>query len=493
MYLNLDQFLKYKVHIGHYNRATKFYSSWFLYKIQKNVWIINIFKTIMFLKNIIVFIKYLINFNLPIWFINLEMTKELMFLMYSKLCGEFACTRYWIRGMLSNYISVSKSIRKYGSKKYVYKSSVFLKIANNWHITRYSWPRAIIISNIDNNYIVCKEALLMLMPLIAIIDTNVRNYLIKLPILSNDDCLESFHYIFNIITKLILLLKYKKLILWFSNYKQIKQIKFNNLINFTFLKKKINFNIFKFINFSDLLNINLTRIEIFNKINYNFVKENKKGLIFFDFKLYKKKKFYRNFLFSSVYKYKFIFKNKLKFYILDDINKILYNLKNKRNRRFIKLNKIFKYFNFFFSFLIYSIKYSKIFYNSFLKRNYKKVTFFDLMIIRDNMTKEEFELKELYKINEQIKKKKQIWRKPVTFVKIKNFKFFNLKYFFFPYFFFIKKRNTFYKQRKFKVSKLSNNFSNKLFLNYYNKFNFYIKKFIELYYNKWLINLLNIY
>ena len=33
--------------------------------------------------------------------------------------------------MLSNYLSISKSIKKYGSKKFVYKSSVFLKIMNN--------------------------------------------------------------------------------------------------------------------------------------------------------------------------------------------------------------------------------------------------------------------------------------------------------------------------------------------------------------------------
>jgi ribosomal protein S2 len=66
------------------------------------------------------------------------MTKEFMFLIYSKLCGEYACTRYWVRGMLSNYISISKSIKKYGLKKHVYKSSIFLKIISNWYVTRFT-------------------------------------------------------------------------------------------------------------------------------------------------------------------------------------------------------------------------------------------------------------------------------------------------------------------------------------------------------------------
>jgi ribosomal protein S2 len=115
--------------------------------------------------------------------------------------------------MLSNYFSISKSIKKYGLKKIVYKSSIFLKIINNWHITRYTWPRAIFVTNVNSNYIICNEAISMFLPIIAIIDSNIKSYLVKFPIISNDDSMESFYFIFNIITKLILLLKYKKLIL----------------------------------------------------------------------------------------------------------------------------------------------------------------------------------------------------------------------------------------------------------------------------------------
>src|SRR5580704_7443352 len=128
-----------------------------------------------------------------------------MFLIYSRLCGEFSCTRYWVRGMLSNYFVISKSIRKYGLKKVVYKSSIFLKIASNWYITRYTWPRAVFLASINNNYIVCNEAISMFLPIIAIIDSNSKSFLVKFPIISNDDSIGSFYYIFNIISRLILL------------------------------------------------------------------------------------------------------------------------------------------------------------------------------------------------------------------------------------------------------------------------------------------------
>src|SRR5256885_1384978 len=49
----------------------------------------------------------------------------------------------------------------------------------------------------------------MFLPIIAIIDSNTKSYLVKFPIISNDDSMESFYFIFNIISKLIQLLKYK--------------------------------------------------------------------------------------------------------------------------------------------------------------------------------------------------------------------------------------------------------------------------------------------
>jgi ribosomal protein S2 len=81
----------------------------------------------------------------------------------------------------------------------------------------------------------------MFIPIIAIIDSNVKSYLVKLPIISNDDSMESFYYIFNIISKLILLLKYKKLILWFFKYKRIvKELNFKSLLDRLYYIKKEN-------------------------------------------------------------------------------------------------------------------------------------------------------------------------------------------------------------------------------------------------------------
>ena len=169
-----ESLLKYKIHIGHSIKNTILFTTWFLYQLRGAIWIINIFKTILFLKIALRFLKYLINSNLPIWFVNLEVTYDPIFRNYANYCGEFYCTKSWIRGFLSNFKSIQESMNKYILKKYILKSTVKSFFANNWYSTRFTWPRSIFLSNIKSNYIVAKEAGRLNLPMIAVVDTNVK-------------------------------------------------------------------------------------------------------------------------------------------------------------------------------------------------------------------------------------------------------------------------------------------------------------------------------
>ena len=128
--------LKYKAHIGHSIINTILLTTWFLYKLRKTVWIINIFKTILFIKIIYRFIRFIVNNNFPIWFVNLEVTKELWFKNYANYCGEFYCTKLWIRGFLSNFKSIQDSMNRFLLKKYIEKVSVKNYLANYFPDTR---------------------------------------------------------------------------------------------------------------------------------------------------------------------------------------------------------------------------------------------------------------------------------------------------------------------------------------------------------------------
>jgi hypothetical protein len=396
---------------------------------------------------------------LPVWFINLEVTKESIFLAYSKLCGEFSCVRYWVRGMLSNYFSISKSIKKYGSKKMVYKSSIFLKIMSNWYITRYTWPRAIFVASISSNYIVCCEAASMLLPIIGVIDSNIKSFLVKFPIASNDDSLESFYYILNIVSRLILLLKYRKLVIWFSKYKKVaKEISLKKLINYWHSSKKSSLEkMFRPLNLFNELGANLSKIESFYKEGggAGFSSLFSRGNIaYFDYKLISKRFFFKKYNKLLLYKRKYLFNNELRMRVSNNIKATLSSLvkKKKFNRHFIKKYKsIIKYSALYWASFVYSIKGLRIIYNTF------------------NVNKKNFKFLNL-KFFQNFKKLR-----------------YKFKFFYFPFFFFLKKKSVFYKTNLSNHTSFSNRLKNILF---FSKKRF-LKFFVELYYNKWFIFLLN--
>jgi len=83
-----SQFIKYKTYIGNNKKNTFFISSWLLFRLRGYTWIINLYKTISVLKYIFSFLKHLVINNLPIWFVNLERSREFIILNWANYCGE---------------------------------------------------------------------------------------------------------------------------------------------------------------------------------------------------------------------------------------------------------------------------------------------------------------------------------------------------------------------------------------------------------------------
>jgi hypothetical protein len=72
------------------------------------------------------------------------------------------------------------------------------------------------------------------------VDTNIKSYLFTYPIPSNDDAIDSVCYIIGIISKQLLLLKYKNLMLWYNKYKvkNVKILKILKFYSFDYIKTK---------------------------------------------------------------------------------------------------------------------------------------------------------------------------------------------------------------------------------------------------------------
>lgn len=376
MYLYLTNFLLYSNHLGHYSKNSIILSSWFFFKLRKKIWIINILKTILFLKLSFNFIKFLVNSKLPFWFINLDETKHFIFKKYSIFCGEYFCTKYWIRGLISNFKSIQKSLNKYFLQKYLIKRERKNIIIKNWSLTRYTWPRGIFIANVQSNYIVSKEVNSMQIPIVGLVDTNIKSFLYKFPIPSNDDSMFSICYIVSIIAKKFLLLKYKNLILWYTYYQSKYYIKimkkfkslfnlnnFNNKIKKLVVLNKLNF--FK----TNLLYLfvlkKMKAIKGFNLLNFKMYR-----VMFRFFNFYKRLSILYSYFKKSFFKLKFKISKRYKNLIKNFIKLEKFPKKKKFKNYFFKkpINKkmAFNRFgltNFYLKKLYnYSLLWSDIFY-----------------------------------------------------------------------------------------------------------------------------------
>ena len=369
-----ESLLKYKIHIGHSIKNTLFLTTWFLHKLRGTVWIINIFKTILFLKIALRFLRFAINHGFPVWFTNLEINREALFRNYANYCGEFYCTKAWIRGFLSNFKSIQDSLNRYILKKYIVKSTVKSHFANYWFITRYTWPRGIFISNIKSNYIIAKEAGRLNLPMIAVVDTNVKNFLFKFPIPSNSEGKESLCYIISLISRQILLMKYKKLVTWYTLFKLRKSKYFSKIDNIfekirktefsDILKKKsgryVPLNTFRRLRENMYLLKNafkpVNEVRFYTSVPYltDLHIPIKKALIF----SYFFKRVVRRLKFKSSKAYKKNIVNLMKYSKLS----IWHFRKRYRKKR---QRIIRNFFPLHFSYILYNFRSSKIFYESF--------------------------------------------------------------------------------------------------------------------------------
>jgi len=88
-------FVKYKAHIGYSIKNTILLTTWFLYKLRKFIWIINIFKTILFLKIVLRFLRFIIKHILSVLslFAGIGKLNKKFFTFVSTIAiiGKFIC------------------------------------------------------------------------------------------------------------------------------------------------------------------------------------------------------------------------------------------------------------------------------------------------------------------------------------------------------------------------------------------------------------------
>lgn len=208
------------VHFGHLTRKWDPKMAPYIFMERNGIHIIDLNKTIVCLEEAADYIQSIVRSGRKVMFVaTKKQAKGLVAEQAQRLRMPYVTER-WLGGMLTNFSTIRKSLKKMSSIEKLMKDEAYLNLAKRERLmisrekaklervlggisdlTRL--PAALFIVDIKREHIAIKEAQKLNIPVIAMVDTNSNPELVDVPIPSNDDAWKSIQLIIEYITKAV--------------------------------------------------------------------------------------------------------------------------------------------------------------------------------------------------------------------------------------------------------------------------------------------------
>ncbi|MSR36284.1 MAG: 30S ribosomal protein S2 [Gemmatimonadetes bacterium] len=210
--VQLNQLLEAGVHFGHQTRRWNPKMRKFIFTEKNGIHIIDMRKTLDRLQAAQNAVRGVVMRGERILFVCTKKQLRPVIEQEAQRCGSFYVTERWLGGMLTNFQTIKKQIRRLrelerGTEEnafefYTKKERLLLE-RERLKLEKYlsgvkdmgRLPGAVFVIDAKREVIAVKEAHRLNIPVIAIADTNVDPDLINFPIPGNDDAIRSVHLI----------------------------------------------------------------------------------------------------------------------------------------------------------------------------------------------------------------------------------------------------------------------------------------------------------
>ena len=214
---NFEQLLEAGAHFGHQTRKWNPHMAPYLFGEKKGIHIIDIHKSIIKIDEAAAAMKQIAKSGKKILFVSTKKQGQEIVSTHAKAIGMPYVTERWSGGMLTNFATVRKAVRKLNSLEKMEKDGTFEKISKRERLSKSRQreklnktigsisdlnrlPAALFIVDIHKEHIAVAEAKKLGIPTFAIVDTNCDPSLIDIPIPGNDDSIKSIQLILSIIS-----------------------------------------------------------------------------------------------------------------------------------------------------------------------------------------------------------------------------------------------------------------------------------------------------
>lgn len=209
---SVEEMFKAGVHFGHKTSKWNPKMKAFIFSVHNNIHIIDLEKTVGFLKEAIDFVKKIVAQGGKVLFVGTKPSSKNIIEQVAKLCQMPYVSERWLGGTLTNYKTIKKRLdylkgleqkKKEGQlQKYTKKERLlFEREMTKMHkqfgglIEMAKLPDVLFVADIKDNVLAVREARCMGIPVIGICDTNSDPTLIDHPIPANDDAISSLRLI----------------------------------------------------------------------------------------------------------------------------------------------------------------------------------------------------------------------------------------------------------------------------------------------------------
>jgi small subunit ribosomal protein S2 len=216
---SMRQLLDAGVHYGHHTRRWNPKMSSYIFGERNNIHIINLDKTVPLLDVALKAVRDVVAQGGRVLFVGTKRQASERIAEAAKRCGQYYVNHRWLGGMLTNWKTVSQSIRRLREYENVLEQSVGYTKKEVLSLTRMrdnlerslggikemgGVPDLLFIIDTNKESIAIQEANTLGIPVVAVIDTNSDPAGINYPIPGNDDAMRAIELYCHLIANAVL-------------------------------------------------------------------------------------------------------------------------------------------------------------------------------------------------------------------------------------------------------------------------------------------------
>ena len=218
--INFENLLSTGAHFGHVTRKWHPEYAPYILMEKNGIHIINLDETIQKLDKALAFVSEVAQKNGEFLFVGTKKQARDIIQQEADRCGMFYVVERWLGGTLTNFSTIKKSIKrlqlleKEGSNIYENMTKKEIQMLNRERIKLADQhrgikdmkrlPEAIVVVDANHEITAVREARLLEIPVIAIVDTNTNPNSVDYPIPANDDSIRTIQLIISAISDEIL-------------------------------------------------------------------------------------------------------------------------------------------------------------------------------------------------------------------------------------------------------------------------------------------------